>query len=85
MNAAAVVTFGPSGQGSCLYTELIDLHSIGFLHVRRASFIEFNNERQVWEVKSELGQLLFFSKTREACLAWEQTGDLGITTGEEAA
>ena len=94
MNAAAVVTFAPSGEGSCFYTELIDLHSIGSLYVRRASFIEFNNERQVWEVKNELGQILFFSKHREACIAWEQTGDLGLAgasspeaapAGEEAA
>jgi len=79
MNGAAVVTFGPSGEGSCLYTELIDLHAIGSLWVRRASFIEFNNERQVWEVKSQLGRVLFFSRQRSACLAWEQKGDLGLT------
>ena len=78
MNATAVVTFEPSGQGSCLYTELIDLQAIGSLWVRRASFVEFNNERQVWEVKNELGRVLFFAKHRDACIAWEQTGDLGL-------
>ena len=85
MNAAAVVTFDASGHGSCLYTELIDLQSIGSLEVRRASFIEFNNPRQVWEVKNLSGRVLFFSRSRSACLSWEQTGDLGIATGQEAA
>jgi hypothetical protein len=83
MNAAALISFDSSGEVSCLYTELIDLHALGALYVRRASFIEFNNERQLWEVKNELGRVLFFSKTRAACLAWEQTGDLGMnSTGE---
>jgi hypothetical protein len=84
MNAAAVVTFDASGQGSCLYTELIDLQSIGSLEVRRASFIEFNNDRHVWEVKSIAGKVLFFSRHRSACLAWEQTGDLGTASPLEA-
>ena len=84
MNAAAVVTFDGSGQGACLYTELIDLHSLGSLYVRRASFIEFNNERQGREVKNELGRPLFFAKSRAACLAWEQTRDLGFASTKEA-
>lgn len=70
----AIITFDRSGQGSCLYTELIDLPAIGPLEVRRASFIEFNNERQVWEVKSTGGNVLFFAKSRHVCVAWEQTG-----------
>lgn len=81
MSAAAVVTFGPTGEGSCLYTELIDLHAIGALQVRRVSFIEFNNEGQVWEVKTDQGRVLFFSKHRHACLAWEQ---IGLTNSEAA-
>jgi hypothetical protein len=85
MNAAAVVTFDAHGHGSCIYTELIDLQSIGSLEVRRASFIEFNNEQQVWEVKSAAGKVLFFSKQRNACLAWEQTSDLGVASAQEAA
>jgi hypothetical protein len=85
MKAAAVVTFDSSGHGSCLYTELVDLRAIGSLHVRRASFVEFNNERQGWEVKNQLGHALFFARTRGACLAWEQTGDLGFAVQEEAA
>lgn len=85
MNAAAVMRFDASGHGSCLYTELIDLQSIGSLEVRRASFIEFNNECQVWEVKNQAGRVLFFSRRRADCLAWEQTGDLGVAPAQEAA
>lgn len=85
MNIAAVLTFDASGQGSGLYTELIDLQSIGSLYVRRASFVEFDNERQGWQVKNELGRVLFFAKSRAACLVWEQTGDLGFAPAQEAA
>ena len=44
----AVLTFSTNGTGSCLHTELIDLHSIGRLEVSRASTIEFNNQTQHW-------------------------------------
>lgn len=67
----SVLTFDPSGQGSCLYTELIDLQQIGSLHVTRASTIEFNEEEQVWEVRAE-GELLVSNRSRSVCLAWEQ-------------
>src|SRR4051812_46590566 len=36
-----VVTFTESGEGHCLYTEAIDLASIGRLTMRRATSIEF--------------------------------------------
>ena len=67
-----VVTFDGAGVGSCLYSELIDLHSIGSLEIRRASHIEFNNTTQRWEVKNLRGNVLFFAKTRTACVEWEQ-------------
>jgi hypothetical protein len=68
---ALVLTFDSSGAGSCLYSELIDLHSIGSLEIRRASHIEFNNASQKWEVKNLRGNVLFFSTTRTACVEWE--------------
>jgi len=68
----SVITFSPNGTGSCLYTELIDLHSIGRLEVSRASTIEFNNQIQRWEVKDRRGHLRFFARSRQACLDWEQ-------------
>jgi hypothetical protein len=66
-----VLTFDPSGQGSCLYSELIDLRSLGSLEVSRATTIEFNNTCQFWEVEDPRGTVLYFSRSRTACLAWE--------------
>lgn len=67
----AVLTIDTNGTGSCLYTELIDLKSIGSLQVTRATQIEFNNETQFWEVKDNRGVILYFNRSRTACLAWE--------------
>ncbi len=67
----AVITFLPDGTGFCLYTELIDLQSIGRLEVTRATTIEFNNQTQHWEVKNMQGNTLFFSRSRATCLEWE--------------
>lgn len=67
-----VLTFTPSGSGSCLYTELIDLQQIGPLQVDRATTVEFNGEEQVWEVRSLIDELLFSNRSRAICLAWEQ-------------
>ena len=69
--SACVLTFDSNGTGSCLYSELIDLKSIGSLQVTRATQIEFNNETQHWEVKDNRGVILYFSRSRTACLAWE--------------
>jgi hypothetical protein len=67
-----VITFDNSGHGHCLYSELIDLNQIGTLEITRANAIEFNNDRQVWEVIDLRGRVRFFSRFRSACLAWEQ-------------
>ena len=69
--SACVLTIAPNGTGSCLYTELIDLKSIGSLQVTRATQIEFNNQTQHWEVKDNRGVILYFNRSRTACLAWE--------------
>ena len=69
--STAVLTFDPTGTGSCLYTELIDLQQLGSLQMERASTIEFNEARQVWEVRAG-GELLFSNRSRSVCLAWEQ-------------
>ena len=66
-----VLKFDLQGQGHCLYTELIDLSSLGALEIARASSIEFNNQAQQWEVKSPEGVLLFSHASRHACLSWE--------------
>jgi hypothetical protein len=66
-----ILKFTPSGEGSCLYSELIDLSSIGSLQIRRASRIEFNNQTQFWEVRNLKDRILYFSRSHAACLLWE--------------
>jgi hypothetical protein len=68
----SVIRFDRQGDGHCLYTELIDLHQLGSLQVKRASVIDFNNQSQRWEVRSLSAKVLFFSKFRHVCLEWEQ-------------
>jgi len=70
--SACVLTFDSTGSGSCLYSELIDLQSIGALEVTRATNIEFNNGTQLWEVKDVHGTSLYSSRSRTECLEWEQ-------------
>jgi hypothetical protein len=67
-----VLCIDQTGTCSCLYTELIDLTSIGRLEVRRATNIDLNNTTQHWEVKDTREQILYFSRSRTDCLAWEQ-------------
>ena len=67
----AIITVAINGTARCLYTEAIDLRSIGSLELRRASVIEFNNSTQMWEVRDLNGQTLHSHPSRQACLAWE--------------
>jgi hypothetical protein len=67
------ISFTPEGTAQCLWTEAVPLHEIGRLQVTRGSNIEFNNSTQQWEVKDRRGHMRFFSKSRSACLEWEQT------------
>ena len=66
------ISFTPEGTAHCLWTEALPLHELGRLQVTRASNIEFNNTTQQWEVKDRRGHMRFFSKSRSACLEWEQ-------------
>ena len=66
------IVFTPAGVGRCLYTEAIDLTTLGKLHVERATRIEFDNTLQAWRVRDTEGFPLFTAPTRQACLAWEQ-------------
>lgn len=65
-----VLTIRNNGEAGCLYSELIDLSSIGLLEVSRASNIEFNQQKQEWEVQVH-GRTLFSHSSRSVCLAWE--------------
>lgn len=65
--------FTPAGNAHCLYDEAIDLHTLGRLHVRRASHIEFNDQAQMWEVRLLGGdEVVFTDPSRGACLKWER-------------
>jgi hypothetical protein len=67
------ITFTPDGSGHCLYSELLDLQSLGALACTRATEIEFNPNTQRWEVRpADSSKLLFSHQSRQACLVWEQ-------------
>jgi hypothetical protein len=66
-----VITFDAAGNGRCLFTEAIDLSTLGVLEIVRASTIEFNNIAQLWEVRNPEGALVFSHPSRQACLDWE--------------
>ncbi len=68
--SSVVMTILPDGTASCLYTELIDLNSLGLLEITRASTIEFNNGNQHWEVKQN-DAVIFKHRSRAICLVWE--------------
>jgi hypothetical protein len=55
-----------------LYTEVIDLASLGRLRIQRASTIEFDNPSQLWRVFDRRGRCVFSDPSRDACLGWEQ-------------
>lgn len=67
-----VFFFDPTGTGRCFYTEAIPLQTLGRLHIRRATAVEFNPRSQQWEVADAQGSILFQSPSRQACLDWEQ-------------
>ena len=67
-----VIQFAPDGAGRCLHTDAIDLAQLGRLSMRRASTVEFNDERQQWEARTPNGALIHKSASRAACLAAER-------------
>lgn len=68
---ASVLTFEPDGTAHGLYTELIPLHSLGRLHITRATSIEFDDPQQFWMVRDPAGRILFQHASRQTCLDWE--------------
>jgi len=69
----SVLRFDAQGTIGCLYTEAIDLRSLGKLEVTRATDIVFNDAIQQWETRhATTGEVLFADPSRAACLAWEQ-------------
>lgn len=66
-----VLTFSAEGIARCLYSELIDLQTLGSLDIQRASTIEFDQKHQRWELRDPKGKLLCFHRSRAACVTWE--------------
>ncbi len=60
------------GNVHTLYTDEINLFEIGVVtNVRKASNVEFNEEKQVWEVLSLEGKVLYENVNRERAIGWE--------------
>jgi len=62
----------PDGTVQGLYTEAIDLATLGTLVVQRATSVEFDDEAQAWCAFSAMGQCLYSHPSRQECLRWEQ-------------
>lgn len=64
--------FFPGGQVDCLYTEAIDLRTLGRLEISRATDIRFDGANQQWQVHDAESDLVLYSNTsRTECLSWE--------------
>ena len=66
------LTFDADGTARGLYTEVIDLHKLGRLSIRRISRIEFDDQAQVWRVFDLSGDCLFAHGSRQVCIDWER-------------
>lgn len=61
------------GLVNCLYTEAINLSTLGRLQITRATDIRFNDTSQQWEVhEAGTDEVLFSNSSRGDCLEWEQ-------------
>ncbi len=67
----AKLTVHADGRVTGLYTEAIDLHRLGRLHVERFTSIEFSDEHQQWCVNDQQGLTLYSHPSRQQCLSWE--------------
>lgn len=60
------------GNIHCLWTDKINLFSIGrVVNVRKASNIDFNEDKQCWQVISLNGKILHENPNREKAIEWE--------------
>ena len=69
-----IITFAPDGTARCLWTEAVPLHHLGRLDIQRASTVEFNGNKQTWEVRlaSTPEAVAFSDPSRDICLNWER-------------
>lgn len=67
-----ILEIDEAGDVHGLYTDEIDLFVVGRVtNVRKASNVEFNEEKQIWEVLSLNGEVLHTNTSREAAIEWE--------------
>jgi hypothetical protein len=68
-----VITFDDDGTANTLWTDKLPLAELGTMKVKRASWIDFNEGTQQWEVRFDPNDNApaFTDPSREACLAWE--------------
>jgi hypothetical protein len=71
--SSSALRFDPTGKAACLYTEAIDLRSLGTLEIKRLADVRFHDTSQQWEVAmADTGEVVHRDPSREACLAWER-------------
>lgn len=68
----AILEINNDGNVHCLYTDEVNLFSIGRVtNVRKASNVEFNEVDQLWEVLSLEGEVLHTNTSRDKAIEWE--------------
>lgn len=65
------VTITKDGEVQCLAPDDLDLRDVGSLHVRRASHVEFDNDRQRWLVTLPNGKEIGEFATRGEAIRFE--------------
>lgn len=61
-----------NGDIHTLYTDKIDLYELGLVtDVRKASYVEFNEDGQTWEVRLPNGTVIATDKSREKAIEKE--------------
>ncbi|MBX3740132.1 MAG: hypothetical protein KF712_04025 [Akkermansiaceae bacterium] len=71
--SSSILRFDSTGKVACLYTEAIDLRSLGTLEIKRLTDVRFDDTSQQWEVAMvATGEIVHRDPSREACLAWER-------------
>jgi hypothetical protein len=68
----SAVFFTTAGTCECLYTEKVDLSSIGRIHVRRTTLVLYDNADGRWVVTDTFDNELFSDPSRQKCLDWER-------------
>ena len=72
MPNALMLTVSEDGTAQGLYSELFSLNELGSVAIERWSNIEYNNEKEKWEVELlEEGRVGFSCDSRDECIRWE--------------